>query len=58
MNKDTLTLLGCSSLAVMLLTSHNRANANAIATQNARQVEIEFKAPNADQVKPSAQENT
>lgn len=51
MNRDTLALLGCSSLAVMLLTSHNTANANTIAPQNVnRPVEIEFKAPNADQV--------
>lgn len=58
MNKDTLTLLGCSSLAVMLLTSHTAANANTIPPQNVGQVEIEFKAPLADQVKPLAQENS
>ena len=65
MNRDTLTLLGCSSLAVMLLTTHNAANANTIAPQNVerqnvnRPVEIEFKAPNADQVdvKASSQED-
>lgn len=55
MNRDTLALLGCSSLAVMLLTSHNTASANTIAPQNVdRQVEIEFKAPLADQVDVNA----
>lgn len=33
MNKDALTLLGCSSLAFMLLTSHP-ANAGTIAPQS------------------------
>ena len=65
MNRDTLALLGCSSLAVMLLTSHNAANANTIAPQNVdrqnvnRPVEIEFKAPLAEgvDVKAPSQED-
>lgn len=57
MNKNTLSLLGCGSIALMLLSSQ-AANASTFAPQNVGQPEIEFKAPNADKVNaPLSQEN-
>ena len=57
MNKDKLTLLGCSSSLVVMLLASNTANADSRVFKDI--IDIEFRAPNVETVNtPVAQEDS